>query len=46
MGDGRVLRVVDVIVSGEVYHSLGLLRRVVALAMDLDMRGVDGKVIA
>jgi hypothetical protein len=41
MGDGRLPRMIYTIVSGEVYHSLGLLRRLVALAMDVDIRWVD-----
>jgi hypothetical protein len=40
MGDGRVPRVVDTIISGDVYHSHGLLRRLIALAIDFDMRWV------
>lgn len=36
-----MLRVVNVILSGEVYHALGPPRHVVALAMDPDMRWMD-----
>lgn len=43
MNSGRVPRVIDALISGEAYHSLDLLMRAAALAMDVGTRWVDPK---